>query len=142
MKKIPLTQGMFCIVDDADFKYLSSFKWHVKRIPKPYAYNSAGKSMARLIMGANKGMVIDHIDGDTLDNRRKNLRECLQSVNITNRGKQKNHSGKYKGVYCLRNKYFFARIYRNKKSIHLGFFRNQEDASEAYKKAVDLYDRV
>jgi hypothetical protein len=88
MKEIKLTQGMVTKVDDTDYGWLSEMgKWQFDR----YAYctrvvNGKRKSirMHRLIMNPPEGMVVDHINGDRLDNRRENLRVTTQSVNARN----------------------------------------------------------
>ena len=108
MKQIPLTQGKFSIVDDEDFPLLSQFKWYA-HLEHGYFYATrassrdkvTGKqkviSMSRFIMNAPKGMLVDHKNGDTLDNRRKNLRICTHAENGRNRTKINNKHG-FKGL--------------------------------------------
>ena len=105
MKRIPLTQGKFALVDDEDFEALSQFKWRAKHCPdgrrpekssKWYACRTeirkrgpkAGKKkevyMHRFLMDAPRGKVVDHLNGDGLDNRRANLRICTQKENLAN----------------------------------------------------------
>jgi hypothetical protein len=109
--EIQLTQGQKAIVDAEDFPKVANIKWNAAKNGKRgqfYAMNqvSAGKGvtiatpMHRLIMDAPKGMVVDHINGDTLDNRRSNLRICTIAQNGQNRSKQSNNTSGVKGVYC------------------------------------------
>jgi len=101
--------------------------------------------MARFIVDTPNGMDTDHINGDTLDNRRCNLRACTRMVNQTNRGKQKNNTTGYKGVYLrteYRNPAWRAIATKDGKSYHLGQFSNPIDAAKAYnKKAIEMNER-
>jgi hypothetical protein len=96
--------------------------------------------MHREIAGAPKGMVVDHIDGNELNNRRSNLRVCTVSQNHQNRRRTWGRS-RYKGVCFLkkRNKWK-AEIMVNRKHIHIGCFDEEEEAAKAYdKKAAELF---
>lgn len=77
--------------------------------------------------------VVDHIDGDTSNNRATNLRWCTQKDNSRNRKKSNNTSSKYKGVYwCAGNNKFRAQICVDYKRIQVGYYENEEDAGRAY----------
>ncbi len=152
MKKISLTQGKFAIVDDEDYEWLSQWKWYAvkkrnsfyveRRSPTdPCTHKSSKVSMHRVIMDAIKGKEVDHINHDTLDNRRSNLRLCTASENQQNRRPQSNCSSRFKGV-CRdrRRRKWGACIYINGKRIGLGSFDSETDAAEAYdKKAQELF---
>lgn len=101
MKQIPLTKDHFAIVDDADYDWLSRFKWHFER---GYACKKTREKvyMHKLINGAPKGMHTDHINGNGLDNRRDNLRSATAAQNSMNSKKIKSGSNKYKGVCFYR----------------------------------------
>jgi hypothetical protein len=86
----------------------------------------------------NRNEHTDHINGDTLDNRRENLRIASASENGSNRGKQKNNTSGYKGVRIKNNKYA-AYIVVKKKQFHLGTFENETDAAKAYNIAAAKY---
>ena len=110
MKRIPLTQGKYALVDNCDYKYLCAHKWAADRHYKGnwYAVRSkkiGGKGhavyMHREIMFPKVGNV-DHINGDGLDNRRKNLQICTHSQNIRKGRWQPGASG-YHGVYYNRS---------------------------------------
>lgn len=92
MREIPLNRGLVTIVDDADYEMLSAFRWHV--CESPYARRNvwipgAGKSrvefMHKVILPAPPGHVTDHINRDSLDNRRSNLRIATKSQSVMNR---------------------------------------------------------
>lgn len=94
MKKILLTQGLSTWVDNDTHADLSKYKWYVGNVskgdptPKYYAMTKIdGKTtyIHRLIVGALKGQIVDHRDGDTLDNRRRNLRIVTPKQNCENR---------------------------------------------------------
>jgi len=91
----------------------------------------------RTIMNPNSGSDIDHVNGNGLDNRRKNLRVCSRQQNSANRGPL--NGREYKGVFKHRKKWL-AQIGYNYKRIYLGCFHKKEDAAMAYnKKAVELF---
>ena len=101
--------------------------------------------MHRKILGLKKGdgKIVDHINGNSLDNRKANLRICTQSQNMINRIKQKNNKSGYIGVCLYKgnsiNKWR-ASIMQNKKQISIGYFDNKIDAAKARDtKALELY---
>ena len=129
------------MVDDEDFKILSKYRWYLNR----YAYTdikgySAG--MHRILLGLKKGdgKQIDHINRNPLDNRRCNLRICTQSENNANRRPEGGIS-KYKGVYWSKvNKKWRAMIQKDNKKYHIGLYKTEEEASQAYNlKAKELF---
>lgn len=138
MKLISLTQGKFTKVDDEDYEVLSKFKWH---FANGYArrHNGFGRiciGMQKHILSPKNGLQADHINGDTLDNRRENLRVCKPSENYKNRKLNSNNVSGFKGVRWHKNaKKWIVSIMNNGKQIHLGYFTNNLEASEAYKKA-------
>lgn len=149
MREIPLTQGQVALVDDADYEWLMQQKWLASFHPRYNQGNGAymakqsrktnGVSMYmhRLIMGATKGQDVDHINGNTLDNRRENLRLSTRSENNMNKGKQRNNKSGYKGVYfCKWTNRWAAQIVVNRKKKLIGRFDTPEEAHEAYKAAA------
>ena len=149
MKEIPLTQGFVALVDDADYEHLSQWKWYAARITRtnpaiavrsetrPKQKRRRRVFMHRLIMNTPPGLVTDHLNHQTLDNRRENLRVCTQKENGTNHTKQQGTSSKYLGVHwhtgCSK---WQARIQLDGKQKHLGYFDNEEEAARAYDAAV------
>lgn len=92
----------------------------------------------RLIMD-NPVNVVDHINGNTLDNRRSNLRLCSQANNSANRNKSYKNTSGYKGVSKARNKWA-AKITKDYKVYHIGNYTTPELAALAYnKRAVELF---
>jgi len=101
MKIIKLTKEKFTLLDDEDFDEINKFKWQATKTG--YATrNTKGKTIRihRLVMNAPKGMMVDHIDHNTLNNQKSNLRICTHTQNQQNQ-KNRQHgrgSSKYKGV--------------------------------------------
>lgn len=88
-------------------------------------------------MNPEKGMVIDHVNGDPLDNRRSNLRVCRQSQNCQNRKAQKNNKLGLKGVCKDTKKNLYrSSIMKDGKLVFLGYSKTPEEAHEKYKKAA------
>ena len=139
-KLIPLTQGRFAIVDADDYDQLSQYKWYAIKTPKTYyaARSSKRKNirMHRLITSAPKGLFVDHIKHNGLDNRKTNLRLCTRRQNNRNR-RPCNKTSKYKGVCWNKHaKKFMASISIDGKNKTLGYFDDQVDAAKAYDKAA------
>lgn len=149
MKQIPLTRGMFALVDDRDFEWLNQWKWcaHLSHNEKFRAAREEGARherktilMHRLICAATKGVQVDHINGDPLDNQRKNLRVCSASQNQWNRGVQRDNTSGFKGVdWRESHSKWRARIQVFSRMIHLGYFLTAAAAGRAYKAAARKY---
>ena len=144
MKRIPLTQNKFALVDDEDFEELSKYSWYAiwsETTRGFYAYNKQG-SMTRFIMDCSSNMQIDHKNHDTLDNQKSNLRVCTVQENQYNSKSRKNSSSKYKGVYWFkRDKVWVARIktidiFDRLCTIYLGRSKNEKEAAQIYDKAA------
>lgn len=141
MKEIELTQGYKTIVDDEDYDELSKYKWcvHVMRNGKAYATRLV-RIHHQIIGFPPKGFVIDHINGDGLDNRRDNLRIISNQDNIRCQGINANNTSGYRGVsWHKAKKRWDAKIKVNGKAIHLGRFESKEDAARAYDEAAKKY---
>lgn len=93
-----------------------------------------GKSLARYIIKTPKGLIADHKNNNTLDNRRINLRNATRSENMWNR-KKTCGSSKYKGVHLRKKgmrRYWRAEIYKDNKRVWRKLFKNEKDAARAY----------
>jgi len=131
------------LLDAEDFDKVSKYNWRVEITPwASYARATINKKTVRMhkfITGFNR---TDHINGNGLDNRRENLRECTNQQNSFNSRKPRgNTSSKYKGVWRdhIRNKWD-AYIKKNYKRIHLGRFKDEIEAAKVYdKKAKELF---
>ena len=143
-KLIPLTRGQNAIVDDEDHEWLSQWKWGVLD-HRGYAVrkNSKGKAtwMHRLIINAPNGMQVDHINGDTLDNRRANLRLVTSQQNRMNQRLRSDNKTGYKGVFIKKKTgKYTAKIQCGNVIRNLGCFTSAHDAARAYNKAArDLF---
>lgn len=140
------------LIDDSDFFKVSQLKWHLlydKCINGFYIittlYTDNKKRtvyLHRFVMGCPKDKIIDHINHNTLDNRRCNLRICTKLENNKNVSIRKNKiTSKLKGIYFKKadNKYV-AQIGYNKNKIHIGYFKTEKEAYEAYNnKALELF---
>jgi hypothetical protein len=180
MKKIKLWKNRnelsdkAAIIDDEDYEKVVEAvgrgKWyaHIPAGTKHYALNgNRDKSMHRVVMDAPKGMDVDHINGNPLDNRKSNLRICTRAQNCQNKKLRRDSASGFKGVYNIgkrRTKYTSKKTgetkyyeyelkkqwhayigdpntaYPNKRHIRLGYYSTAEEAAMAYdKKAIELY---
>ncbi len=139
MKKIKLTQNRSALIDDADFDWLNQWKWHTHTSGlNQYAGRQVWKGtytyMHRLIMGFPKE--VDHINNNSLDNRRCNLRVCSRSQNNYNRKKSRGTS-KHVGVYWSRQrKKWIAQISISGKIKNLGGYNSERKAITVYNKKL------
>lgn len=141
---IPLTKGKYAIVDTADFIWLRRFRWHATCTRGRYyaatVINGKSISMHRLIMNPPPGRVVDHIDGNGLNNRRRNLRVCTPQENACNRAPAGADS-RFRGVYPAGEKWG-AKICHKGKEYLLGFFDDELDAARARdRKALELHGK-
>lgn len=139
MKEIKLTRGEVALVDDEDFERVKVFNWYAQGWSRKELYAVAhsrldGKriliSMHRLILDAPKGVQVDHVNSNGLDNQRKNLRLCGHRENQWNQVKRRGQS-RYKGVRPSGGKWR-AQITHNRKTISLGHFSDEKEAAKAY----------
>lgn len=145
MKKIPLTQGKFALVDDEDFTHLSSFKWYAQKIGFTFYavrmirlpdYRRTSLPMHRAILNPKPHQGVDHRDCNGLNNTRKNLRIATQTQNLRNARLRSDSVTGFKGVSLRRNGRFMATITYGGKGHHLGHFNTAEAAYVAYCKAA------
>lgn len=149
-KSIPLTKNVSAIVDAEDFDWLNQWTWTAfdGRRGKYYAarYKKvAGVSrciyMHRLIMKEPAGLLVDHANGNTLDNRRQNLRVCSKRQNQRNMCKPRHgKSSRFKGVTWDKNKRkWMAKIKLLGTTRTLGRFHDEKEAAIAYNVAATKY---
>lgn len=146
MKRLQLNNNQYTLVDDDVFEYLSQWKWSLssgyakrqiflgmqngKRVCK-------GIFLHRFLMDAPPELVVDHINRNTLDNRRENLRVCTRSQNQHNRKISKRNKSGVNGVYWHKQRQkWHAQIMFNRRKISLGLF----DSVKSARAAVSTYE--
>lgn len=148
VKEIPLTKGRVALVDDEDYEHLMQWKWHLYN--KGYANRTieapreaggkrkkTGCQMHRYIMNAPKGSMIDHINGDKLDNRKENLRFCTDQQNKMNCPPRKKYKGASRVKSCHNR--WEVQIRVNGKKLYIGMYDSEEKAALAYNEAAKKY---
>ena len=147
MKKINLSQGKVALVDDEDYEMIMEYNWCANYDGHNYyAVNSKLKlRMHRIIMKAQKWQIVDHKNGNTLDNQKANLRIATGSQNHANRIPNKRGYSKYLGVYATfrhlkktgkQKIYWNAQLIKDGKKYRLGIHKTEEDAALAYNEAA------
>lgn len=143
-RRIPLTQGKVALVDAADYDSVSRFKWHAHKDNSTFYASRAGKrkegkcgktiSMHRFL--TNWAMT-DHIDGNGLNNQRRNLRPCTSRQNSANYRKPAGGTSKYKGVSWSKiGKRWQVFVRKNGKPTYLGLFESEIEAAKVYNGAA------
>lgn len=137
------------LIDKEDYERCREYHWSVNKHKSPlntkkyfYAVHSKMGMLHRFIMDAPKGKQVDHINGDTLDSRKSNMRICTVSENSMNRHfVSDNTSGKI-GV-CWNSKIptpkWMAYININGKRTHLGYFTTYDEALKVRLDAEEKY---
>ena len=151
---IPLGKGLYAIVNAVDYDWLMQWKWSAqwnKYTKSFYAVRREyrdGKETAilmhREILGLPRksdGRCGDHINHQTIDNRRSNIRIATRSQNLQNQLIRSNNTSGYKGVsYHKPSRKWLAHIGINGRLRHLGGYSTREEAAEVYRKAAsELY---
>lgn len=147
MKEVKLTRGFVALVDDDDFGRVSAIKWRYCPVRGKHEYAMGTTSgshktrkhmfMHRLLLNAPKGMDVDHIDGNGLNNQRSNIRLATRAQNQMNKKKKPACSSIYKGVYfrkCRRKWISYIRI--NKQKTFVGYFDTEVEAALAWNEAA------
>lgn len=144
--KLKLSNGGYALIDRVDLDRIKHLKWSRgwmgknyvgANIPKRFSCRDDGIwdkiILHRFIINAPKGFHVDHINGNPLDNRRKNLRVCTPAQNQFNSRKKSKATSKFKGVsWFKRDGCWRAYISKDWKQIHIGYFRNEISAAKAY----------
>ncbi len=139
--KIITKKGEVILADAADIEKLHKYSWCVSATGYPVA-NIKGKvtKLHRYLLDLkDQEVVVDHINRNPLDNRRKNLRLCSQFENSRNLSISKNNKSGFVGISETSNGRYMARIMVNRKEIGLGTFDKKEDAVKARLQAEEKY---
>ena len=144
-----LNTGNITLIDDIDV-VLTNRDWYEHLLPNQSTNYVRCKedgrhiSLHRLVMNCPEHLVVDHINGNGLDNRRSNLRLATRAQNQLNKGKKKDTSSRFLGVTYKkdRNKW----VARGTSSVtslkfHIGYFNTEEEAALAYNKFCDRYNQ-
>ena len=144
---IELTQNQTAIIDAADLHLVQNRKWLYNKSGAYCGYaayfyydedgNQKIQYLHRLLCPTAPDMCVDHINGDTLDNRRSNLREVTKGQNCMNKRKPSNNTSGYKGVslHRLTGKYVARICFQGERTI-LGYYVTPEEANAAYQAAA------
>ncbi len=144
MKKIKLTKGKYALVDNEDFERLSKHSWYFDRYAQGNIRENGKQKHWRMhwsVIGRpQKGFEVDHVNGNKLDNRKENLRVVIHGENQRNKGKYKNNTSGFKGVWLnKRADRWIAQIRINKNRLNLGTFKDKKLAYQAYCNACAKY---
>lgn len=144
MKIIKLSNDMELLIDNEDYELIKEYNWYFSdryvkaNLLKNNKYTTI--TISRIIMKVNNLQVVDHINGNTLDNQKCNLRICSLKENARNKRKLKLKTSKYKGVHWSKNtNKWRATIQINGKNKHLGLFKNEKEAANTYNNAAIKY---
>jgi hypothetical protein len=140
---IHLSGGKSCLVDSQDWSALSGFAWDEKKNGRTsYANHRHGNVlMHRMILGFPAAL-IDHINHNGLDNRRRNLRLCDKSINAYNGLSHVDSTCEFKGVsWSMKERRWIAQIQIDGRQTRLGSSRSAVNAAIAYRSAANLLSK-
>ena len=140
--KITTSGGAEIIVDADDYEKVKDHSWCLNKLNYPVSRMSNNKltRLSRFLLDLDSpNLVVDHINGNILDNRRANLRICTNTQNARNCKLSKNNTSGYPGVRMTSHGRYNARITFNRKGIHIGNYATFEEAVKARKEAEKKY---
>jgi len=135
---IRLRGGAMTYLDDADYDRAQAYRWH--KTSNGYVAGSVVEQGARKrvylhrwLLDAQPGQLVDHIDGNPLNNRRSNLRLATRSQNQANRRRNRSSRSRYKGVtWHTRQQRWMARLQVNGRRITIGYYADPLQAAYEY----------
>lgn len=139
-------KGVSSLIDCADMEIFLARKWHIvtSRGLRYVTRNNPREGSHRLhedIMRPPLGMIVDHINGNTLDNRRSNLRLCTPTQNRFNKRSKRFLGGEFKGVHYQRKHQGVSircQISAFRRVLYLGTYSTRVDAARAYDAAARI----
>lgn len=147
-KWIPLTRGLFALVDDEDYDRVRHLTWSAQKSVRTFyavrGYRINGKFkmdlLHRVIMNAPDAMQVDHIDANGLNCRRANMRVCTVKENHRNMRKPLSaKTSPFKGVHwATQRAKWVARIHWDDKGYTLGYFDDEIAAAQRYNREARL----
>jgi len=142
MKEIILTQGKVSLVDDEDFDKVNQFKWYAIQMGNTHyaSRNLDGKIQMLHRFLYPRIRLVDHKDGNGLNNQKDNLRPANRSQNGANSVKHFDGSSKFKGVcWDKRCRLWQVEIMVSSNKLFLGRYESEEDAAHVYDYAAKIY---
>lgn len=128
------------IIDKEDLDKVKGYKWGMCHNYVSTLYNRKRILLHRFIVDCEDGMMVDHIDGNPLNNTKSNLRIVTPQQNALNKDTKGLKNNKRIGVsYCARECKWRATIQKDYKYIHLGYFDTEEEAIKAREEAEIKY---
>lgn len=145
-----LTRGRFAVISEVDEADVTLHKWcfhhagyAVRSVARPGGRSRCGQKMLlmhREIHPVPDGFEVDHKNGNRLDNRRQNLRQCSVSQNQQNRRSTPMNTSGFRGVHWAKHEHKWkAAIRVDGRKVHLGYHLAPEDAARAYDRAAVKY---
>ena len=136
------------LIDDEDYEKVMQYKWQPRTedgrvyfgvdLPTVNKHRSR-TSLHRVIMNCvpHDGRVIDHINRNTLDNRKQNLRDAPNGCNAKNRKMHSNNTTGYKGVHFYKKAGLYGALVRDRnKTWFIGMYETAKEAAEHYDMAA------
>jgi hypothetical protein len=139
--KLKISRG-FTLVSKKDFQRVARYRWSLNGNGAAFrAVGGKSVYLSRFILGVVDPLIlVDHVNGDRLDNRRGNLRACTKRQNQCNQKKRFGTFSKFKGAYFdKRRGHWYSQISVNFKVVRLGRFSSEAKAAEAFKIAAHRY---
>lgn len=147
---VPLTQGKVALIDEEDAERVLAFKWCAefsgensvssRWYARHFFKNGQNIRLHRFVVNASPGTMVDHKNGDGLDCRRSNLRQCVKANNSQNCVLRVNNTSGFKGVtFDKRRNHWYARIKVDGKEIHFRSTNTAEESALIYDEAARIY---
>lgn len=139
--QVTSTNGFSFFIDKSDVPLVKTKKWHVAKsqMGVQSVIASDRTYLHHLLLGNHKGMEVDHIDGNRMNNSRENLRVCTHQQNQCNQPLQRNNTSGVAGVrYYSARKKFVARIKVSQLDLHLGYYPTLLEATQARNEGMRL----